>query len=75
MRETIIEELVSPTTFNRVAAGSMIVAIIVRIGKAVNGKPIIVRIRVSDIVPPPTGTAVISNVARRETAITVPILG
>ena len=45
----------------------MIVAIIVKIGKAVSGNPNIVIINVSLIVPPPTGTAVTSNVASNDT--------
>ena len=40
-------------------------AIIVKIGNADTGKPNIVIINISDIVPPPIGTAVTSNVARR----------
>ena len=51
--ETSIEDDVSPTTFNKVAAGSIIVATIVKIGSAVSGNPIIVIISISDIVPPP----------------------
>ena len=73
--DTSIEEDVSPTTFNNVAGGSIIVAMIVRIGKAVNGNPIIVRINVSEIVPPPTGTAVTRSVASKATPRTVQTLG
>ena len=52
----------------------MIVAIIVRIGNAAGSKPIIVIIIISDIVPPPTGTAVTSKLAIKAVIITWPIL-
>ena len=65
--ETSILLAESPTTFNIVAGGSIIVAIIVKIGNADTGKPSMVIINISDIVPPPIGTAVTSNVARRAT--------
>ena len=45
----------------------MIEAIIVNIARVDIGKPSIVIISVSDIVPPPIGTAVISRVARSAT--------
>ena len=61
--DTNIELDASPTTFNIVAGGSMIVAMIVRIGRAALGKPIIDKIIISEIVPPPIGTAVISRLA------------
>ena len=48
------------------------VAIIVRIGSAPIGKPSIVIIKVSDIVPPPIGTAVTKSVATRATNSTLP---
>ena len=57
----------SPTTFNIVAGASMIVAIIVYIGKTPALYPIIVIIIISEIVPPPIGTAVINNVATKDT--------
>ena len=57
----------SPTTFNIVAGASMIVAIIVNIGKTPALYPIIVIIIISEIVPPPIGTAVINNVATKDT--------
>ena len=72
--ETSIEDDVSPTTFNKVAAGSIIVATIVKIGSAVSGNPIIVIISVSDIVPPPTGIAVTKSVEISATNITFPVL-
>ena len=37
------------------------------IGKADDGKPRICKINISDIVPPPIGTAVISNVESKDT--------
>ena len=72
---TIIDDAESPTTFNIVAGGSIIVAIIVNIGSAATGNPIIVRIIISDIVPPPTGTAAINKLAINATIITFPTLG
>ena len=67
---TIIDETVSPTTFNIVAGASIIVAIIVSIGNAATGYPIILIISISDIVPPPIGTAVINKFASRATPST-----
>ena len=64
---TISDEQESPTTFKTVAGASIIVAIIERIGKADDGKPRICKINISDIVPPPIGTAVISNVESKDT--------
>ena len=46
----------------------MIVAITVSIGNAAAGYPIMVIIIISEIVPPPIGTAVTNNVATRETS-------
>ena len=46
-----------------VAGASIIVAMIVKIGKAATGYPIIVIINISDIVPPPIGTAVTNKLA------------
>ena len=43
------------------------VAIMVRSGSDATGKPNIVIISISDIVPPPIGTAVTSNVASNAT--------
>ena len=60
---TNILDAESPTTFNIVAGGSIIVAIIVNIPSVAIGKPSIVMIKVSEIVPPPIGKAVISSVA------------
>ena len=60
----------SPTTFNIVAGASIIVAIIVSIGNAATGYPIILIISISDIVPPPIGTAVINKFASRATPST-----
>ena len=65
--DTSIAELVFPTTFNTVAGQSIIVAIIVSIGNAATGYPIMLNIIISDIVPPPIGTAVTNNVATNET--------
>ena len=72
---TIIDDTVSPTTLSIVAGGSIIVAIIVNIGSAATGYPIIVMISISDIVmisisdivPPPIGTPVINKLASRAT--------
>ena len=64
---TTIEEAVSPTTFSIVAGASIIVAIIVNIGNAAAGYPIIVIINISEIVPPPIGTAVINKLASKST--------
>ena len=64
---TIIDDTVSPTTFNIVTGGSIIVAIIVNIGNAATGYPIIVIISISEIVPPPIGTAVIRRFASNAT--------
>ena len=46
------------------------VAITVNIGRAPTGNPIIEIINISDIVPPPTGTAAINSVAINDTPIT-----
>lgn len=67
-------DAVSPTTFNIVAGGSIIVAIIVNIGNAETGNPSIVNINISDIVPPPIGTAVTRSVATRATPKTLRVL-
>lgn len=56
--DTSIELAESPVTFKRVAGASIIVAIIVSIGKADTGNPISFNISISDIVPPPIGAAV-----------------
>ena len=64
---TIIDVVVSPTTLSIVAGGSIIVAIIVKIGSAATGYPIIVIISISEIVPPPIGTAVTSKFASSAT--------
>ena len=69
-----MENAVSPTTFNIVAGGSIIVAIIVNIGNAETGNPSIVNINISDIVPPPIGTAVTRSVATRATPKTLRVL-
>ena len=53
-----------PVTFKTVAGASIIVAIIVSIGSVLSGKPSIVIIKVSDIVPPPIGTAETKIVAK-----------
>ena len=45
---TNIDDAVSPTTFNTVAGASIIVAIIVRIGKAAGVNPIRDRINISE---------------------------
>ncbi len=68
------DEAESPTTFRTVAPGSIIVAIIVKIGRAATGNPRSVNIIISEIVPPPTGIAVTRNVANRETNTIFPIL-
>lgn len=70
-----MDALESPITFNNVAGGSIIVAIIVNIGNAATGNPIIVNIIISEIVPPPIGTAVTSKFAINATIITCPIPG
>ena len=67
---TIIDETVSPTTFNIVAGGSIIVAIIVNIGNAATGYPIIVIINISEIVQQPIGTAVTNKFASKAIPIT-----
>ena len=67
---TNIAQDVSPTTLSKVAGASIIVAIIVKIGKAEVEYPIIEMINISDIVPPPIGTAVTNNVASRATPST-----
>lgn len=59
----------SPTTLSVVAGGSIIVAITVNIGRVASGKPSEVIINVSDIVPPPIGTAVTNIVAIRAVVI------
>ena len=64
-------EAVSPVTFNTVAGASIIVAIIVSIGREYIGNPNNVIINISDIVPPPIGTAVTRSVASSETASTL----
>ena len=70
MREsTNMEADVSPRAFNIVAGASVIVAIIVRIGNAAVGNPSNVMIKSSEIVPPPTGTALINKVAIKLTVI------
>lgn len=61
-----ILDAVSPVTFNKVAGASITAAIIVSIGSADTGKPREVIINISDIVPPPIGTAVTSRVANKE---------
>ena len=73
IRVTSIEDAESPVTFNSVAAGSIIVAIIVSIGSDASGNPISDIIIISDMVPPPTGTAVISRFAIKATPITLNI--
>ena len=70
-----MDDAESPTTFNTVAGASITVAMIVKIGRAAAGNPIKEMINISEIVPPPTGTAVTSRVATRETPRTVQILG
>ncbi len=67
---TNIDDAESPTTFSIVAGASIIVAIIVSIGRAATGYPIIVIISISDIVPPPIGTAVTNKVASNAIPIT-----
>ena len=55
----------------------MTVAIIVKIGNAATGYPIMVIISISEIVPPPIGTAVIrrfANSATPSTPITSPVV-
>ena len=61
----------SPTTFSTVAGASIIVAIIVKIGNAFTGKPINVNIIISEIVPPPIGTAVTNKVTSNHTTNTL----
>ena len=72
--DTNIDDDVSPTTLSIVAGGSIIVAMIVNIGRADIGKFIIVRIIISEIVPPPTGTAVTNKFAINATPMTFAIL-
>ena len=74
---TNIEDTVSPTTLSIVAGASIIVAIIVNIGSAATGYPIIVIINISEIVPPPIGTAVTNKFASNATPsiyITSPVV-
>lgn len=71
--ETNIDEAESPTTFSIVAGGSIIVAMIVKIGRALALYPIIVNIIISEMVPPPIGTAVINKLAIKATANILPI--
>ena len=56
-----------------VAGGSIIVAMIVSIGNAATGYPIIVIISISEIVPPPIGTAVTNKLASKATPNTIKI--
>ena len=68
------EAAVSPKELSIVAGASVIVAIMVRIGRAAIGNPSKVIISISLIVPPPTGTAVIKRLATIATIQTCQIL-
>lgn len=72
--EIIIEEAVSPVTLSTVAGASIIVAIAVKIGKVLTGKPRRVIINNSDIVPPPIGIAVTKSVLIRAINIILDVL-